>query len=183
MLRDRLPTTIDALEARRAHFDDIFHQLWRAGVQRHDLQLAFDFVVRSEKQLHERMLIMRNDALDWLDALDPSDVSGLKNAMGVPGELDVEEFGDCSDPDQEIWRRASGTFDGRSRPSFSRAGRSSTSATGSATPSRRMNCRRTTATRSRHSSAQRRRVSHSSLRAGIRYILAFLSRGPEGNES
>jgi hypothetical protein len=105
VLRDRLPSTIPALEARRPHFERLFHELWRAGVQRHDLQLAFDFVVRSEKQLHEQMLTMRDDALGWLGGRAPDDVSGFDNVA-------VTSYGDCSDPAQPIWRKVTGTFDG-----------------------------------------------------------------------
>jgi len=76
-LRDRRPSTIPALEARRDHFEDIFQQLRLAGVPRHDLVLAFDFVVRSDEQLTERLLAMRDDALAYIDGLDPGDVSGF----------------------------------------------------------------------------------------------------------
>ena len=104
-LRDANPSTIPALEARREHFEDIFQELQHAGVSRHDLQLAFDFVVRSEQQLHERMLFMRDDALAWLAAKAPSDTSGFANVT-------TTAFGDCSDPAQRIWRRVAGTFAG-----------------------------------------------------------------------
>jgi hypothetical protein len=104
-LRDRSPSTIPALEARREHFEDLFRTLHRSGVARHDLQLAFDFVVRSEEQLHERMLFLRDDALAWLAAREPDDTSGFAN-------LNVTEFGDCSSPSQRFWRRVSGTFAG-----------------------------------------------------------------------
>lgn len=105
VLRDGLPSTIPALEARRDHFEDLFRELRRQGVQRHDLQLAFDFVVRSEKQLHEKMLFMRDDALSWLEGLAPDDVSGFEKVA-------VQDFGDCSNPSQAIWRKVTGTFDG-----------------------------------------------------------------------
>lgn len=104
-LRDRLPTTIDSLESRRAHFEDLFDELKRAGVRRDDLQLAFDFRVRSAKQLHERMLFMRDDALAWLGARAPDDVSGFAGVQ-------VTNLGACTNPSQEIWRVVKGTFAG-----------------------------------------------------------------------
>jgi hypothetical protein len=104
-LRDRLPTTLESLEARRDRFEDIFERLWHAGVSRHDLVLAFDFSVRSEQQLTERMLFMRDDALAWLEGLAPDDVSGFSN-------LQVSDFGPCTDPAQRIWRRVRGDFAG-----------------------------------------------------------------------
>ena len=103
VLRDRLPTTISALEARRAAHDALFSELRQAGVGRHTLQLAFDFVVRSRTQLHEQILTMRGDALGWLGGLAPDDISGFQNVV-------VDDFGDCSDPAQEIWRKVGGEF-------------------------------------------------------------------------
>lgn len=105
VLRDGLPSTIPALEARRAHFEDLFRTLRGAGVARRDLQLAFDFVVRSDKQLTQDMLFMRDDALAWLGGLAPDDTSGFAG-------LSVQTFGDCSSPGQRIWRRVKGTFAG-----------------------------------------------------------------------
>jgi hypothetical protein len=108
-LRDRRPSTIPALEARRDHFEDIFRELWRAGVPRRNLVLAFDFVVRSDEQLTERLLVMRDDALAYVDGIDPADVSGfvLDDAFNA-----ANVYGDCSDPAQPIWRRVKGTFEG-----------------------------------------------------------------------
>jgi len=104
-LRDRLPSTIPALEARRAQFEQIFDILRHARVARAELQLAFDFRVRSDQQLTERMLFMRDDALAWLAALSPTDTSGFS-------PLTITNFGNCLSPSQRIWRRVSGTFNG-----------------------------------------------------------------------
>lgn len=104
-LRDPRPSTIPALEARRADFEDIFARLEAAGVAREDLQLAFDFQVRSEKQLTERLLFMRDDALAWLGAVAPGDVSGFD-------QVTIVEENDCGDPGESIWRHVSGTFAG-----------------------------------------------------------------------
>jgi len=106
-LRDRSPTTIDAVEERRDRFEDIFRTLRGVGVERGDLVLAFDFVVRSQDQLTRQMLTMRDDALSYLDSLPPTDVSGFDIQ-------EVDAFGDCTDPGQRIWKRVSGTFAGPS---------------------------------------------------------------------
>ncbi|MFP6640799.1 MAG: calcium-binding EGF-like domain-containing protein, partial [Myxococcota bacterium] len=109
-LRDELPTTIPGVEARRAGLEDVFDRLESAGVSRASLQLAFDFGTRSSKQLHERMLIMRDDALAWLDGLEADDVSGFD--LDGESTVEVEDLGDCSSETQPIWRQVSGTFDG-----------------------------------------------------------------------
>jgi hypothetical protein len=106
-LRDRHPSTIPALEARREHFEDLFDELKKAGVSRHELQLAFDFSVRSDAQLTGDMLVMRDDALAWLADVASDDVSGFS-------PLTVTNFGNCTSPTQRIWRRVAGTFNGPS---------------------------------------------------------------------
>ncbi len=104
-LRDARPSTIPALEARRHAMEDVFRELWHAGVPRRDLQLAFDFRVRSQTQLQERLLAMRDESLAWLGGLAPDDVSGFAN-------VEIVQEGDCSAPDERIWRWVRGTFDG-----------------------------------------------------------------------
>ena len=85
-LRDRLPSTIPALEARRASFEDIFERLRHAGVWRHELTLAFDFVVRSDEQLTSTMLALRDDALAYADAIPAGDASGGDAQRGLQRE-------------------------------------------------------------------------------------------------
>lgn len=104
-LRDRRPTTIESLESRRESFEGLFQELKLAGVPRENLQLAFDFRVRSEKQLHERMLFMRDDALAWLGSRPPNDLSGFSGVT-------ISNLGACTDPNQAIWRVVKGTFSG-----------------------------------------------------------------------
>jgi hypothetical protein len=69
--RDRLDTGIDAIEGRRAHMDDVFHRLRRAGVGRDGLVLAWDFTVASGENLSERLLAMRDDAFGQLGRAAP----------------------------------------------------------------------------------------------------------------
>jgi len=65
-LRDRRPTDIPSLEERRRPMERVFRRLRRHGVDRHDLQLAFDFTVQSEEGLTRQMLAMRDRAFEWL---------------------------------------------------------------------------------------------------------------------
>lgn len=103
-LRDRTPSGDPALEARRAHFEDvIFPRLAAAGVARDDLVLAFDFVVASENGLHGLIRSMRDQAFSWLD--------------GVASEPELMPFtvtsvmeNDCNAPDTVVWRTISGTY-------------------------------------------------------------------------
>lgn len=97
------PSTHDAVNARRAHFEEIFSILEGAGVARKNLQLAFDFVVRSPEQLTGRLQAMRDDAFDFVNAIAPDD----RSHFTVDG---LDSFGDCSDPGQIVWRRIKGTF-------------------------------------------------------------------------
>ena len=107
-LRDRLPSTIPALEARREGFEDIFARLRHARVQRHHLQLAFDFVVRSDEDLTRTMLALRDDAIAYIDAIPPGDAS----AVSLNAAFNASHVNDCSVPGQKIWRQVKGTFQG-----------------------------------------------------------------------
>ena len=60
--RDGIPTTSDAVEARRPSFESMFRTLAEAGIERDDLYRAWDFTVASERSLSERMLSIRDDA-------------------------------------------------------------------------------------------------------------------------
>jgi hypothetical protein len=63
ILRDNLETPVRAIEQRRAHFEEIFAILTAAGVERSELQLAWDFVVASTEALTGRALAARDQAL------------------------------------------------------------------------------------------------------------------------
>lgn len=66
LLRDGVPTGIDAIESRRDQMEGVFDKLEGAGIDRDDLYLAWDFTVASTKNLSERVLAMRNDAFAQL---------------------------------------------------------------------------------------------------------------------
>jgi len=101
-LRDRRPTDIQALAARREQFEDIFSRLAGAGIAREDLVLAFDFVVQSDHGLTAEMLSMRDQALVWLDAQIAQGA-----ATFTVGKV-IES--DCSQAGVTTWRVIEGTY-------------------------------------------------------------------------
>jgi hypothetical protein len=70
--RDRVATDAPAVEDRRRHMEDLFHQLRKARVGRSDLTVAWDFTVASGRNLSERLLAMRDDAFAALGDAAPS---------------------------------------------------------------------------------------------------------------
>ena len=99
VLRDHRPTTIAALEMRRDGFEDIFFRLRRAGVERSDLILAFDFVVQSDAGLTAQMLSMRDQAFAWL-------ASQTQPTFTV----DNVSENDCTKAGTFVWRTVTGTY-------------------------------------------------------------------------
>jgi hypothetical protein len=92
--RDGTKTNDMATEARRPHVQDILKVLDRAGVKRDDLYLAWDFTVASQRNLSERMLHIRDNAFEPLDARAPRfQVTQVEN-----------------DVDERVARRVTGTF-------------------------------------------------------------------------
>jgi hypothetical protein len=103
-LRDGTPTTVPAIEKRRAHFETaIVPVLAAQGVPRASLVLAFDFVTQSDHALTHHMLAMRDQALAFLDgvAADPT---------AVPFTVTSVQTYDCDAPGQVVWRDVAGTF-------------------------------------------------------------------------
>lgn len=93
--RDRLRTGIPEMEARRERFERVFEELDDAGVERDELQLAWDFTVASSRNLTERMLHIRDDAFAWLGDDAPAfTVTSLEEPL-----------------DDRILRRIEGTFE------------------------------------------------------------------------
>jgi hypothetical protein len=97
--RDRLDTGDRRLEGRRRHMEDLFHDLRRAGVARHELVLAWDFTVASGQNLSQRLLAMRDDAFARLgddapafhvDSVVPSTRSDLLRE--VQGTFEVPSY-------------------------------------------------------------------------------------------
>jgi hypothetical protein len=71
-LRDRKPHP--EVEARRAHFEQLFRTLSRAGIKRKELYLAWDFTVASREGLSGRALHIRNQAFAELGDTDLADL-------------------------------------------------------------------------------------------------------------
>jgi hypothetical protein len=96
------PNHLPSRDPRFAEMKRLFAELQRAGVNRHDLYLAWDFTVASQRNLTERALIMRDTAFDQLgtDAPDFAVTS-----------IEDEPFG----PDSPVGRVVRGTIDA---PSF-----------------------------------------------------------------
>jgi hypothetical protein len=74
LYRDRVRTGEPALERRRGHMERIFRTLRRAGIERNELYLAWDFTVASERNLSERVLAIRDDAFARLGDRDLADL-------------------------------------------------------------------------------------------------------------
>lgn len=94
LYRDAIPTFTPAIEARRSHFDALFTRLDELGVDRSNLNLAWDFTVASERNIAGRMLHIRDDAFASLHGGTP--------AFTVTSVQD--------NVDDRTWRRVTGTF-------------------------------------------------------------------------
>jgi hypothetical protein len=105
--RDRLPTRRAPIKRRRAHFEGIFDTLHRAGIQRSNLYLAWDFTVASDENIAARVLSMRDDAFGQLGDVDLSNltVEGRAPAFQV---TQVNNF--TAGEDARIARQVLGTF-------------------------------------------------------------------------
>ena len=66
VFRDNLATDIEEIEYRRPEMEATFSALESAGVGRSELQLAWGFTVASTRNISERMLHIRDDALAQL---------------------------------------------------------------------------------------------------------------------
>jgi len=116
LYRDRIVGNQPEIESRRAHMEDVFARLKRAGVSRRDLYLAWDFTVASERSLSQRMLHIRDDAFAQLGDHNLAD----GKVQGVSPRFEVTQVTDWApcDPDgckpgqdPDIRRRVEGTVD------------------------------------------------------------------------
>lgn len=109
-LRDRRPTSIAGVEAERAHLEEVFALLARAGVDRRELVLAFDFVVQSDEDLTRAALAMRDRSFDWLAAQSEPTFSVAPFVTSpAEGEIASTEY-DCTRDGALVWRKLRGTF-------------------------------------------------------------------------
>jgi len=99
-LRDEHSTIIDAVERRRPQMEALFAELETFGVERHELLLAWDFIVASDESLTGQMLHMRDEGFAWLANTDALQTFSVERVIES----------DCSDPSVRVWRRVEGTF-------------------------------------------------------------------------
>ena len=114
LYRDGRRTNSPVIERRRPHMESIFRTLWKAGIQRSDLYLAWDFTVSSERNLTQRALSIRNDAFAQLGDRDLRDlrVKGRAPEYTITSVTDFAACGTdgCQDgEDAELARRVEGT--------------------------------------------------------------------------
>jgi hypothetical protein len=94
LYRDGIPTYLPAVEARRAHMEEIFDALEDAGVPRDSLWLAWDFTTQSVESVAGKMLHMRDEAFAQLGTAAPSfTVTSVEEPL-----------------DANVFRRINGTF-------------------------------------------------------------------------
>jgi hypothetical protein len=107
LYRDSRKTKQRLVESRRAHFNELFRKLRKAGVKRQSLYLAWDFTVASRESLTKRALHIRDEAFRSLGDRNLKDlnVSGRAPAFTVDSVQDLSAAEDA-----EIARRVSGTI-------------------------------------------------------------------------
>jgi hypothetical protein len=103
--RDKVHSDQDQINARRKHFEDIFKTLKKAGIDRDDLYLAWDFTVASDINNAGRELAIRNAAFAQLGDTDLSDLV----PQGASPTFVVTSIQNEPNPGQ-IARRVKGTF-------------------------------------------------------------------------
>jgi hypothetical protein len=105
--RDRIPSSDPAVQARRPHMESIFETLKRAGINRKQLYLAWDFTVASERNLSERALHIRDDAFAQLGDTNLSDLQ----VQGSAPQFAVTSVTDFTpEQDSRIARQVQGNF-------------------------------------------------------------------------
>ncbi len=103
--RDNVPSKQDEINARRKHFKGLFKTLHKAGIDRKDLYLAWDFTVASDQNNAGRELAMRDDAFAQLGDTDLSDLS----PQGISPTFEVTSIEEEPNPGQ-IARRVKGNL-------------------------------------------------------------------------
>jgi hypothetical protein len=105
--RDRTPAPFDApvdTEARRPHLERLFAELGRAGVDRKDLFLTWDFTIASRRNLTERVLRLRDQTFAGLGDTNLAD----RTIAGRPPAFTVTKVQDF--PTGATMRRVEGTI-------------------------------------------------------------------------
>jgi hypothetical protein len=105
--RDRLTSNDAEVEERRPHMESLFRTLRRAGIQRQDLYLAWDFTVASERNLSERALSMRDAAFA---AIGDNDLGDLEVQGSAPSFNVSQVTNYTAAEDSRIARKVDGTL-------------------------------------------------------------------------
>ena len=106
LYRDRVLTNSKQFEQRRWHMESIFHTLRKAGIDRHELYLAWDFTVSSSKSISQRLLSIRDRAFS---DLGDNNLRDLKVA-GVSPQFSVDKVIEPTlAEDPNVFRRVEGT--------------------------------------------------------------------------
>ncbi|MEA2459302.1 MAG: hypothetical protein QOC95_2274, partial [Thermoleophilaceae bacterium] len=103
LYRDRVITTNQAVEARRAHMESLFSTLATAGIDRDGLVRAWDFTTASEPNLTERMLAIRDNAFGQLGDTNLADLT----VQGESPKFAVTKVTD--NPNEKLARIVEGT--------------------------------------------------------------------------
>jgi len=114
--RDRLTSTQKPVNARRAHMEDLFKRLKKAGIARGTLWAAWDFTVSSERSISARQLAIRDDAFKQLGDTDLADrkVQGHAPKFKITKVTDFApcDPGGCADgQDPDTRRQVEGTYE------------------------------------------------------------------------
>jgi hypothetical protein len=105
LYRDGVRTDSPAFEARRGHMESLFHTLKRAGIERRDLYLAWDFTVASGRSLSRRMLSIRDRAFSELGDRNLRDL----RVAGVSPKYTIDSVTDFTPAEQpNVARRVEG---------------------------------------------------------------------------
>lgn len=115
LYRDRIPSAFSVIEKRRSRMEGIFGKLKAAGIGRSGLYMTWDFTVASTRNISERMLHIRDDALAQLGDTTPGD--GVID--GTPPSYTITDVKTVGDPANDLTgshavenvREVSGTFD------------------------------------------------------------------------
>lgn len=103
--QEAIPSDIEALEARRDHFESLFAELEAFGIERGALYLTWDFTVASTRNITERALHIRDVALGNLAGAAPAVTAELRvnvaadpfYARVIEGTVAVANFLDKAD--------------------------------------------------------------------------------------
>ncbi len=115
-LRDTDETSVDELEARRAHFEEIFGFLTSAGITRGDLIEAWDFRTGTAARARRDLRAMREDALSRIgDGGTECTVDTVETDFGhtylyrrFSGTFEVPLYAESEEPGARIVRDADG---------------------------------------------------------------------------